>query len=57
MFEDYKEKWVKIDCENGFYYKAKVINEKDGFLELIDFNSKRAFIKISTIQNIREIEL
>ena len=46
----------KIDLENGFYYKGKILSVGDDSLVLIDMNGKRVILALSVIVGIREVE-
>lgn len=46
---DYLDKLIKVELLNNHYYKGKVLEESEGFIVLIDMNSKEVRINKSSI--------
>ena len=52
----YKNKYVKVDLINGYFYEGKCLNATDEFIEILDRKGKLITLTNNSISFIREIE-
>jgi hypothetical protein len=52
---EYKNKKVKIDLDNGFYYSGLVLTLGEDYISIRDKNDKLVFVNIKNIVSIREV--
>jgi sRNA-binding regulator protein Hfq len=57
MVSEFVNKVVKIDLDNGFYFKGRVKSFGDDYVVIVDINDKLVYITRKNITNLREVGL
>lgn len=55
MVSEYVGKEVKVDLDNGLYYKGLVLSFGEDFLTMRDKNNKLVYISLKNVVSIREV--
>lgn len=53
---EYVGRSVKIDLENGFYYKGKIISVGNESLVIKDINGNKVILALKIIVELKEVE-
>jgi len=53
---EYINKKVKVDLDNGYYYKGLVLSFGDEFISIRDFNDKLVYINLKNVISIKEVD-
>jgi len=52
---EYVGKTIKVDLDNGWYYRGLVLSCGEDFIKIRDLNDKLVFISLKNVVSIKEV--